>query len=387
MYGKELQTLANSSKGFAKKDRDIIRRFFRSQSQAEDQLLLTRQFRVNSTQTKISTAANLPQTSLLAASSLAEAQRKTSPDLFSAKHSRGKTSDFTPSIAGMDFNRTMPQMRKSVDIGDERQVPPRPIQTSSQMRRQMSHGMLEHRLASADSTPSRAMQAGLKRAGFQAPYRLESRPTSQQKMPLEAGFVSKKSSFMEFSPTTQQRETFIFDKQGDEPESKVDPASMTAYIMNRKKYSKEIHRSVSTSMKRQNDDDDIFVRKLTIQRIKNSFYLPRKTRSYFPEIHIDYKKLKEIQRADAERLKEEQKHVLPPDQELKVAIWRKKIAITNLFNRRMKNELNPEDRKNFYKKLLADYGPAQKKHPKEFAEEIFLFLQQKKDVFVGPIPL
>src|SRR5438876_634500 len=112
MYGKELQALANSSKGFLKKDRDIIRRFFRSQSQSDDQAL-TRQFRINSSHTKISAATKIPQASLIGVSSLAEAQRKSSPDLFSGKHSRGKVSDLTPSLASMEFNRTMSQMRKA----------------------------------------------------------------------------------------------------------------------------------------------------------------------------------------------------------------------------------------------------------------------------------
>ena len=110
--------------------------------------------------------------------------------------------------------------------------------------------------------------------------------------------------------------------------------------------------------------------------------MPSNRRTFFPEIHTDFRKVREINRLEAERIKQEQSHVLTPEQEQTVAIWRKKIAISNSFQTKNRGEPSSPERRGHFKKLLADYSGNKHNHSKEFADEIVLFLQKRKEYFV-----
>jgi len=66
------------------------------------------------------------------------------------------------------------------------------------------------------------------------------------------------------------------------------------------------------------------------------------------------------------------------EDEAKVDVLRRKVEIFNKFQ----PSLTLDERKNLYKQMILQYHPDKTKHKKEFAEEIFNYLQTNKSKFI-----
>ena len=87
-------------------------------------------------------------------------------------------------------------------------------------------------------------------------------------------------------------------------------------------------------------------------------------------------------RATTELNKELQKVALSKEDEQRVTVLRKKVAINAIFNEESRKSVPLEERKQTYKSLLLEFHPDKQKHDKIIAEEILTYLQSQKFTFL-----
>ena len=115
-----------------------------------------------------------------------------------------------------------------------------------------------------------------------------------------------------------------------------------------------------------------------INFIKSELKLKKIRIAPSPQRLLNLQKIKMIQEVN----KEIQKPNLSPEDEVKIEILKKKIAINNIMGS-LRSERPPlEERKNIYKNLLLEYHPDKGNYEKEIAEDLFNYLQMSKHMFI-----
>ena len=264
MYGKELQALANDNKNFLKKDREIIRKFFRSHSQLDKGM--TRQYQINFSASKDCSPRSTSRARLIDDSMLTDTQRKSNPDLFAEKHPWVKERNVASSELHIDFNQTMSQLRNKQDTRQKgSNVAKIKANTSSKVVRSKSVAMQRQPHQINDTTPSKLFRLNRKISESNPMQNLDNSETlslSQQRFQMG----TRKSIVEEPVSRADKDETAFDSKQQANPsEVRVGPESISIYLDNRKKYGSKSNRPIRWALNRQ---EDLLGGKLDLQRVK-----------------------------------------------------------------------------------------------------------------------
>ena len=153
------------------------------------------------------------------------------------------------------------------------------------------------------------------------------------------------------------------------------PTPTEIYLSNRKKFLPQLFsQGFTNSPKPDKNKDAVF----NLRKIKEALQIHRRNRGISRD-EIALQKLRMVQEINRDR----QKLILTKEDELKISILKRKIAINSLFGMELKNiNSTVEERKQMFKNLLLEFHPDKKKHDKEIAEEMCNYLLINKQLFI-----
>lgn len=155
-------------------------------------------------------------------------------------------------------------------------------------------------------------------------------------------------------------------------------SSSKIYLLNKEKYLPKNSSFGYPNSPRRPDahNDEIFDLNWLKEELKFKKRNVKAAATTTPYDIISRQKFKAIQELKAEM----QKSNVTKEDEIKIAILKKKIAINTMLGVELKAD--NEEKKAIYKNLLLEYHPDKRKHEKEVSEEIFNYLLSNRNLFI-----
>lgn len=192
--------------------------------------------------------------------------------------------------------------------------------------------------------------------------------SKQEHRNLPPGSVSPVASFSLDRPSKRNS------RSPSSSPRRLDAKSSELYLLNRKKYMPKLEPISNPSSPSKNVKEEIF----NLHRIKEELKIKRRNLKVPTHNMINLQRMKNIQELN----KEMQKATISREDEVKIGVLRRKIAINTMFGLELNENSTIEERKGIFKNLLLEYHPDKKKHDKEITQEIFNFLQVNKTLFI-----